>query len=347
MESRITEHADEPSSSEEAGMAEAPTARVGESDGERAVEALTNEVAELRLQLLKAQQAMSHAQVAEAEGILHKEMPIAPAGSSQSLKGIHVVWPMFQGAVGEDARRFLSSFQLAAMTAQVYSDSARMVVIMGSQCLRGVALSWYLAMAAAAGGPANLAGSISWPEFEARFVAKWCSPLDDVMARRRRDTLYQGGSVEDYISEFVEVDARLLDDAPAARLHAFVAHLKPEISRFVLLSGASDLDQAMRVARNFAASESQQVSKPQLARTSVNMTELLAEEAEPTAKEWFALMTRALSHQGTRPPTLALGKPRRPPVTDPRLTSLMRKGLCFRCELPGHLARDCTNAKKA
>ena len=41
-----------------------------------------------------------------------------------------------------------------------------MIVLIGSQCLRGVALSWYLAMAVAA------SGGFLWSEFEARFVAK-------------------------------------------------------------------------------------------------------------------------------------------------------------------------------
>jgi hypothetical protein len=164
-----------------------------------------------------------------------------------------VTWPLFEGKVGEDARRFLKKAHLSFLAAHV-EDDERKVTIVGSQCLRGAADTWFAALMGN-DVEAYLAEN-DWATFEAAFLARWAPEDLAEVARRRRDDLYQTGSVSSFINEFMEVDAMLIDSSEGDRMHAFTSRLSPVARQFVLLTKPQSLAQATQAATLFESSQS-------------------------------------------------------------------------------------------
>lgn len=90
----------------------------------------------------------------------------------------------------------------------------------------------------------TLAGLRNWDDFKALLTRFVEDPFPDRRARSKLRELKQTGSVKDYTDKFLRLSAHLPNRDEADKLDDYVTGLKPTIRQYVLLSGASTLEQA-------------------------------------------------------------------------------------------------------
>ena len=155
---------------------------------------------------------------------------------------------------------------------------------------------------------------VTWVDFET-LVRNQFRPVNaDRIARERLAALRQKTSVAAYTHEFRAIVLDLPEMGEADRLFAYIRGLKPQVAALVQVSNPATVAAAAITAENVDAIYWEHRPKT-------------------TSVPW----TSKSSHTGPAPMEVdALA-----PLTDQQRDELRKRGACFRCRKPGHVARNC------
>ena len=287
----------------------------------------------------------------------HYVIPSAPSTmsvpgmqSSPSIR-VNVTWPTFRGLIGEDARRFLAEFELAALASGVMGNDSRMITIIASQSLKDGALTWFLSCVVGSSGLTSYLANTTWSTFQTAFASRWVSALQLDQARLRFESLRHTGSMEQFVGEFTSLTAQLPGAFSEGQLvFAFTAKLAPDAQQFVRLQQPTSMDAAVRLAYQYASATGFTPNKS--AHTiSINDTEV--QPAIPTSfnADQVAQLFAFLGHAKPAPWSKgsSSSSPRRsglPPrhlfkISQEEYDRRLRDNACLTCGKTGHQSRQC------
>ncbi|KAL4558063.1 hypothetical protein LXL04_036259 [Taraxacum kok-saghyz] len=162
--------------------------------------------------------------------------------------------PQFEGT---DPRGWLTKAELYFMVNQI---PATQKLHLAQMCLDGVALNWYT----------NLLikhPTTNWNQFRDKLMTRF-SGTKFRNAHVALGSLFQEGSVEEYLEDFEALSALIPDQSEEQSIGMFLRGLKPEIRNWVRALNPNSCDQAMDFARHVAVATSSPLEKTTAYRSS-------------------------------------------------------------------------------
>lgn len=230
-------------------------------------------------------------------------------------------------------RGFLQQCQgYLQLNRRVYTTNEAKIAFILSFLTDGEALKWretYLS------GLVQDDGSFKYPEYHIflDLFTNYFKPINQTQtANNQLANLKQGKrTVEDYVAEFrlLITMAGMTSDTPSDNIHLinyFRRGLNPAIARKIALSDRvpttiSDwADRAIQYDTNY------RLTMAMFGRSSGGRANYEQGRAHTSIKDPYAMDIDAM-------------------MTDERRATLMRQGLCFKCEGKGHLAKECKTKK--
>ena len=242
---------------------------------------------------------------------------------------------------GDSASKFLLRLKLHFML-DTKLDSDKKKILFAATCFQSGAFVWFerwLGVAKIEDVTSNLT------EFFKDFLKEFTNPFDETAARiSLHDMKFVPSSsmnVATFASTVFNPVALRLDDSEKTLAFAFASKLPPAMRSSVMQSVPKTLAEAVTAACIYETSFAQHQS-PQAPVAHLNAS---VAQAEPPTWEMFAQL--AASYAGSNSPARRSWRPPAskssflPKLSEADRTRCLTQGLCFKCRLSGHVAKNC------
>jgi len=276
------------------------------------VHVLTARLHDMEGQLAAAQQAAAQQQQAA------ESQPVAIPALSSALKP--KVPDAFQGSAVDSSRvrDWLYSVALFFTASHVTDDLQR--VAFAATLLRSHALTWWR-------GLGEARQPVTWEAF-CTAIIDYFQPAQNVQfVRDRLYRLRQTKSASAFASEFRQLALDIPDISDAEMLAQFRRGLKEEVALHVAYGNPTSFEQAVTLA---------------IAVDTVQFNSRRMPQGAPRQRSYLAATSAPGGTSQAVPMELgAVQEANLKPLSEAEREDLRKRGACFRCRQPGHLAKDC------
>jgi hypothetical protein len=328
------------------------------------------------------QQQVEQRVEARLQQALQQQQQLAAAAvAAPPPRGAHTARPKlappstYAGSAGAALDNWLRELQQQFEWYAIADDGGRLAL--AAAHLRGTALDWWHALAVR---PTSWSTDVQGaPSFLTALRARFQPVNSAQTARMQLDELKQGTrSVQEYITQFNALLARVPDMAESDRLHRFVKGLRGNIAAQLRVQGVATLYDAVQMAARvgtllelgsgstLAANVPSSGGPSAMDLSAVDLDDTGAAivaasdtgaASAPTRVAQLEQRLALMQHmqvqmlnalQGFRSSSgRGAARDRVPGLTPEQLALRLEKGLCFACGEPGHQKRNCTNKKPA
>lgn len=198
-----------------------------------------------------------------------------------------------------------------------------------------------------------------WDEWKALIISAFQPINPTETARDRLARLRQTSSVRAYASLFRTVTLLIPAITDDEKKDRFIRGLKPKIMNDIKVKAPTTFDEAVKLAVRLDSLDTWRPSgvtntfhpngRNNFSKTTSSVPmELDAISSTPAGVRSGPppLASPGATHRGINAITNPAfhSRPPRKPLTDREREDLMKKGMCFKCRKPGHLARECPEA---
>jgi hypothetical protein len=183
----------------------------------------------------------------------------------------------------------------------------------------------------------------SWDEWKAMLISAFQPVNPTETARDRLARLRQTGPVRSYASAFRTVTLLIPTITDDEKKDRFIRGLKPKIMNDVKVKAPTTFDEAVQIAVRL---DTLDTWRPSSASSSMGGRNPKTNGATPMdldvnaiAFDPVAVCSSANAITSSHPP--------RKPLTDREREDFKKKGICFKCRKPGHLARECPESSNS
>lgn len=250
----------------------------------------------------------------------------------------------FHGKSNEDVGLWLFLVDLWLVAGGVRTDIEMIVLATG--LLRDAALVWWRSIHNVPGTPTT------WAEFKAAITHAF-QPINPAeSARDRLANLRQTGPVRTYASLFRTIALQIPGITDDEKRDRFMRGLKKLTMQEVRLKNPSTFEGAVQLAVRF---DSLHVWRPNNGNNPKTTPRTSTYNADPMELDAVTTMPPTAMRSGVnainsaRPSyrdavAQASARPHRKPLTDREREDYRKRGICFKCRKPGHIARECPEA---
>lgn len=224
----------------------------------------------------------------------------------------------------EDPELWLYGVDLYFAAASVTTDFAK--ITFADALLRSDALVWRRTTMA----------PTEWDVWKALLISAFQPVNPSETARDRLARLRQTSSVRTYASLFRTVTLLIPNITDDEKKDRFIRGLKPKILNDVKVKAPPTFDDAVKLAVRLDSLDTWRPSS--FSGTS------RASHSDPMDVDVNAIDSEPLAVRSADVNAIVNSRPPRKPLTDREREELKKKGVCFKCRKPGHIARECPEA---
>ena len=191
----------------------------------------------------------------------------------------------------------------------------------------------------------------SWPQFQVKLRERFRPLPVSFAARAALDRVRQSTSVLRYNHEFTTLLAQIEDMSNSDKVHAYLRGLKDQVRRDVYRKQPQTLNDAMTWANLEDSLYMSSVTRSDHLAGSSRSSFQAASQQPRAASSNPGAAPMDLSHMATEEPAVendatlaAIPTATLPKLTEAEREKLKKAGLCFRCRVGRHMAKDCPKA---
>lgn len=194
----------------------------------------------------------------------------------------------------------------------------------------------------------------SWDEWKAMLISAFQPVNPTETARDRLARLRQTGPVRSYASAFRTVTLLIPTITDDEKKDRFIRGLKPKIMHDVKVKAPTTFDEAVQIAVRLDTLDAWRPSGAPSTMSGrnpkTNGTAPMDLDVNAIAFNPIAVRSSANAITESRPSYRDVTRgshPPRKPLTDREREDFKKRGICFKCRKPGHLARECPESSNS
>ena len=241
----------------------------------------------------------------------------------------------------KDPDMWIYGIELCFSAASVTADYLK--ITLADARLRGDALVWRR----------TVPHPDSWDEWKALLTSAF-QPINPAeTARDRLARLRQTTSVRTYAAVFRTVTLLIPTITDDEKKDRFIRGLKPKIMSDIKVKAPHTFEEAVKIAVRL---DSLDTWRPSSSKDQVRPGTSKASYSDPMDVDVNAITStpaavrsdvNAIANSRPGPSGTFNSRPPRKPLTDREREELKKKGICFKCRKPGHIARECPEASNS